>query len=107
MIALVGLINIYGVILASAVSAIVEVALVRFNLRNIFTFQFNIVKVLILPSILLLLIVSLEPTLGLLYPDAVHIFYLVGCLGLLWWAYKNEIALINPFNSKEAKTGNS
>ena len=107
MVALVGLMNIYGVILASAISAIVEVVLVRLNLRHVFEFHFNVIKVLVLPSILLLLIVSLEPTLGLLYPDAVHIFYLVGCVGLLWWAYKNEIALINPFNSKEAKTGNS
>jgi O-antigen/teichoic acid export membrane protein len=104
---LVGLMNIYGVILASVISAIVEVIMVRLNLRNVFDFQFNVVKIIIVPLILLILIVTLEPTLGLLYPDAVHIFYLISCVGLLWWAYKNEIALINPFNSQEGKTGNS
>jgi hypothetical protein len=57
--------------------------------------------------VLLLLIVTLEPTLGLLYPDLVHTFYLISCVGLLWWGYKNEITLINPFNSKQGKTGNS
>jgi O-antigen/teichoic acid export membrane protein len=104
---LVGVMNIYGVILASIISAVVEVIMVRLNLRNVFDFQFNVVKVIIIPLILLILIVILEPTLGLLYPDAVHVFYLISCVGLLWWAYKNEIALINPFNSQEGKTGNS
>jgi O-antigen/teichoic acid export membrane protein len=104
---LVGHMNIYGVILASAISAIVDVILVKFNLRNVFDFQFNVVKVIIVPLILLTLIVSLEPTLGLLYPDVVHAFYLISCIGLLLWAYKNEIALVNPFNSGEGKTGNS
>ena len=104
---LVGLMNIYGVILASVISAIVEVIMVRLNLRNVFDFQFNVVKVIIVPVILLILIVTLEPTLGLLYPDAVHFFYLISCIGMLLWAYKNEITLINPFNSQEGKTGNS
>jgi O-antigen/teichoic acid export membrane protein len=104
---LVGLMNIYGVILASVISAIVEVIMVRLNLRNVFDFQFNVVKIIIVPLILLILIVTLEPTLGLLYPDAVHFFYLISCVGMLLWAYKNEITLINPFNSGEGKTGNS
>jgi hypothetical protein len=60
--------NIYGVILASVISAIVEVIMVRLNLRNVFDFQFNVVKVIILPLALLVLIVALEPTLGLRYP---------------------------------------
>ena len=104
---LVGFMNIYGVILASVLSALVEVVMVRLNLRNVFDFQFNVVKVVVVPAILLLLILVLEPTLGLLYPDLIHVVYLISCIGLLWWAYKNEIALINPFNSKEGKTGNS
>jgi hypothetical protein len=107
MLLLVGLMNIYGVILASAISAIVELFLVRFNLQNIFEFQFNVFKVIVIPLILLVLIVTLEPTLGLLYPDIAHTIYLLSCVSLLWWAYKEEIALINPFNSKAAKTGNS
>ena len=80
---LVGLMNIYGVILASAICGIVEIVMVRFNLRNVFDFQFNVVKVIVIPLILLILIVTLEPTLGLLYPDAVHFFYLISCVGLL------------------------
>jgi O-antigen/teichoic acid export membrane protein len=103
---LVGLMNIYGVILASAICGIVEIVMVRLNLRNVFEFQFNVMKVIVIPLILLILIVTLEPTLGLLYPDAVHFFYLISCVGLLLWAYKNEITLINPFNSGEGKTGN-
>jgi len=107
MLVLVGIMNIYGVILASAISAIVELLLVRFNLQNVFEFQFNVFKIIVIPAILLTLIVILEPTLGLLYPDVAHLLYMLSCVGLLWWAYKDEIALINPFNSKEAKTGNS
>ncbi|HMG92600.1 MAG TPA: lipopolysaccharide biosynthesis protein [Chryseolinea sp.] len=104
---LVGLMNIYGVILASVISAVVEVIMVKLSLRHVFDFQFNVVKVIVIPSALLLLIVILEPTLGLLYPNLVHVFYLISCVGLLWWAYRNEITLINPFNSKQGKTGNS
>ena len=104
---LVGLMNIYGVILASVISAVIEVIMVRLNLRNVFDFQFNVVKVIVMPLALLLLIVILEPTLGLLYPDLIHGFYLISCVGLLWWGYKNEITLINPFSSNQGKTGNS
>lgn len=107
MFVLVSRLHIYGVILASAISAAVELFLVRYNLKNIFEFNFNVVKIIVVPLILLMLIVALEPTLGLRYPDIVHVFYLVCCGALLWWAYKNEIALINPFNSREGKTGNS
>jgi O-antigen/teichoic acid export membrane protein len=105
-IALTGTMNIYGVILASVISAIVELVLVRNNLRSVFDFQFNVVKIIIVPCVLFALIVILEPTLGLLYPHIVHLFYLVSVVGLLWWAYKNEIALINPFDSRQGKTGN-
>jgi O-antigen/teichoic acid export membrane protein len=104
---LVGSMNIYGVILASVISAFVELLLVRINLRNVFDFQFNVIKVIVVPLILLALILIIEPTLGSQYPDFVHAFYLVSCGALLWWAYKNEIALINPFNSKQGNTGNS
>lgn len=99
--------NIYGVILASVIAATVEVIMVRLNLKNVFDFQFNIVKMIVLPLALLLLIVTLEPTLGLRYPDLTHLIYLICCIGLLWWGYRNEITLINPFNSKQGKTGNS
>lgn len=106
-IALVGVMNIYGVILASAISGLVELFIVRRNLRNVFEFRFNSVKMIFVPLSLLLLIIVLEPTLGLLYPNVVHAFYLISCGGLLWWAYRNELELINPFGSKEGKTGNS
>jgi len=104
---LVGFMSINGVILASAISALVELIIVRINLKNVFEFRFNSVKMLFVPLTLLVLILVLEPTLGLLYPDIVHLIYLLSCGGLLWWAYKNEIALINPFNSKQGEAGNS
>ncbi|MBA4058534.1 MAG: hypothetical protein C0490_27705, partial [Marivirga sp.] len=91
--------TIYGVIIASLISALFENVLLKFGLRNMFLFKFNMFKMIIAPLILLVLILILEPTFGVQYPYPTHIFYIVSCGGLLWWAYRNEIQLINPFRA--------
>jgi O-antigen/teichoic acid export membrane protein len=88
--------NIFGVIAASLISIMIEIVLLRTNLRNKFQFKFNLFKMVVAPVILLGLIIFMEPTLGTKFPLAVHAFYLVSCAALLWWGYRNEVRLINP-----------
>jgi O-antigen/teichoic acid export membrane protein len=91
--------NIFGIIMASIFSAVVEIILLRVCVKGRFQFKFNLFKVVLAPMILLVLIVILEPWVGIQRPFAVHLFYVISCGGILWWAYRNEIKLINPFHS--------
>jgi O-antigen/teichoic acid export membrane protein len=90
-------IGIYGVIVASLVSSLVEIILLRWSLRSIFKFQFNISKIVVAPLVLFILIVVLEPLLGTTYSYSVHVFYLLTCGILLWWTYRNELSDISLF----------
>ena len=45
-------------------------------------------------------IMVLEPIVGQSYPYTIHLVYLASCVGLLWWAYRNEIQLINPLQPR-------
>jgi O-antigen/teichoic acid export membrane protein len=100
MLVLMSYLGIYGVIIASLISALLEIVLLYGNIKTKFVFQFNVFKIIGAPLILFFLIMLLEPTLGKGNPYGVHLFYLLSCAGLLWWAYRNEIRLINPFTSR-------
>jgi len=94
---MIGRASIYGIIAASLISSVIEIVLLRTNLTKMFRFDFNIFKMLVAPLILLAVIFVLEPLAGIHHPYTVHLFYAASCGGLLWWAYRNEIGLINPF----------
>ena len=89
--------KIYGVIAASLVSVGAEIVLLRLNLRGKFRFRFNLFKVVLAPVMLFLLVIALEPWLGTKYPLLLHSFYILFCLALLGWVYRNEIKLIDPW----------
>jgi O-antigen/teichoic acid export membrane protein len=91
--------GIYGVITSSLLSAVVEIILLRFNIKAKFQFRYNLFKVVIAPMVLFGLILFLEPLLGNEYAFPLHTFYTIGCGGLLWWTYRNEIKLINPMKA--------
>ena len=88
--------KIYGVIAASLVSSAFEIVLLRSSIKDMFQFRFNFFKIVGAPMILFLLIIVLEPIIGFSQPYLIHFIYLFSCGGLLWWAYRNEIRLINP-----------
>lgn len=92
--------GVFGVIAASLFSAALEIVLLRNSIGNMFRFRFNFFKVVGAPLALFLLILLIEPLWGKSYPYATHLVYLLSCAGLLWWAYRNEIQLINPFQSR-------
>lgn len=88
--------RVYGVIASSLVSAVVEIILLRLNLKGKFHFRFNLFKVVLAPLLLFLLIVILEPLFGSSHPFLLHSFYVLFCLALLAWVYRNEVKLIDP-----------
>jgi O-antigen/teichoic acid export membrane protein len=88
--------DIYGIVAASVTSAILEIILLKFTIRNKFAFQYNFYKIVGAPLLLFLLIIILEPLYGTDYPYILHGFYLLACLAILWWVYRNDIKLIDP-----------
>ncbi len=82
--------GIMAVIGASFISAVVEVVLLFITIKNKFIFRFNVLKIVIAPLSLALVIAILEGRTSL-PTDAVHAFYIIFSLLLLFWLYRNEI----------------
>lgn len=93
--------QIYGVIIASLLSAAFEIVLLRQGIKKTFDFRFNFFKIVGAPAILFFLIIVLEPLMGESYPYLIHAVYFLSCTALLWWAYRKEIQLLNPFQSNK------
>lgn len=89
--------EIYGVVAASVVSTMIEILLLYFNVREKYRFQFNVFKIVMAPLAIFALIIGLEPFLASEAPVLIHGLYLLTCLLLLWWVYRREVALIDPF----------
>lgn len=89
--------QLYGVIASSIIAAMIEILLLRFNLGQQFEFTYNRFKILIAPILLFLLIVGLEPFYGADYGFFLHSFYVVACVVMLWWTYRHELKLVDPF----------
>jgi len=92
--------GVFGVIIAALTSAALEIVLLRTSIRDMFKFRFNFFKIVAAPLILFIMIIVLEPIAGQSYPYTLHLVYLASCVGLLWWAYRNEIQLLNPLQSR-------
>ncbi|MEO5603889.1 MAG: oligosaccharide flippase family protein, partial [Cyclobacteriaceae bacterium] len=90
--------GVYGVIAASLASAVLEIILLNYNVRQKFNFQYNVFKIVLVPVVIFIMILVLEPLLGSTMPNVIHSFYVLTCVTLLWWVYRNEIKLIDPFN---------
>ena len=92
--------GVFGVIIAALTSAALEIVLLRTSIKGMFQFRFNFFKIVAAPLILFILIMVLEPILGQSYPYTIHLVYLASSVGLLWWAYRNEIQLLNPLQAR-------
>ena len=90
--------GLFGVIFASIIAAVVEIILLHSGIRSRFNFQYNHFKILVVPAVVFSCILALEPMFGDTVPNLIHLVYVVGCLLLLGWVYRQEIKLINPFN---------
>ncbi|MEO5977511.1 MAG: lipopolysaccharide biosynthesis protein [Chryseolinea sp.] len=88
--------GIYGVISASIASAISEVYLLKFFIRDRFRYKFSAIKIVIAPTLLAGLIVIIEPLSRHAYGWIYHAFYVIISLLLLLWIYRNEIVKVVP-----------
>jgi O-antigen/teichoic acid export membrane protein len=89
--------RIYGVIAASMVSAIAELFMLKYFMRNRFKYVFNTWKIVIAPVTVMLLMIVIEPFISAPSAWIAHSAYFIFCVILLWWIYRNEIKLIYPF----------
>jgi O-antigen/teichoic acid export membrane protein len=89
--------GVYGVVLSSLLSYWIEVVLLFFNGRGRFKFDFNFYKMIVAPVALAVFIVTTEFLLGETYPIVIHGSYIVVCVTLILWTFKNEILILDPF----------
>ena len=89
--------QVMGVIAASTLAYAIELVLLWYYLRHDYQMKFNSFKLILAPMFLLLVIVFMEPFLGATYPTSVHLGYAALCALLLWFSYRNELKLVNPF----------
>ena len=92
--------ELYGIIIASLVSAIVEVVLLYFTIRGRFQFRFNFFKIVLVPVVFFVMVLVLEPLFGNKMPFLIHSVYVFVCLFLLWWVYRRELKFIIPLNNQ-------
>jgi len=93
--------QVYGAVAASLVSAALEVFLLKRFMKGRFVYRFNAFKIIVAPTLLLLLIVVVEPFIRPALGWVAHAIYLIVCVGLLAWTYRNELKWVNPFESRK------
>lgn len=86
--------EVYGVIVATILTTIVEIMIMRYVLASRYQFKFNIMKLIIVPCGLLLMVLVLEPLLAHHYGWQVHLLYVVVTAMVLLWIYRNELRLL-------------
>jgi O-antigen/teichoic acid export membrane protein len=93
----VGRFNIYGVVFTSLLTFWLEMLLLYDNGKKRFKFTFNAYKLLLAPVVLMIIILVAEPIAGIHFPLYTHFLYVVICLVMLTWIFRNEITLVVPW----------
>lgn len=88
--------HLFGVIISSALAYGIEMILLWYYLKESYTMKFNAFKLMIGPLLLFFLIVLVEPFYGTNHATLVHLGYGAICALLLWFAYRNEIKVLEP-----------
>jgi O-antigen/teichoic acid export membrane protein len=91
--------SIYGAVLATFICQLVEIKLLHTWIHKHYVFQTNWKKMFWLPTMLILLVLVLEPIKGS-FQVWIHLIYLIFTCLILLWSYRNELALIIERKSK-------
>lgn len=91
--------DIYGAVIASLASAAAEVYLLKRFMAGRFEYRFNAFKIIVAPTLLMGMILLTEPLVPASLGWVAHAGYVVVCVGLLAWIYRNELKFVNPFGS--------
>lgn len=86
--------QVYGVIVASLLCILLELWLLRRFIEGKFRLRYNYFKIIIAPALLglFILLSELSPW---TQPHVKHFLYIIICLVLLLWLYRNEIRSLN------------
>jgi O-antigen/teichoic acid export membrane protein len=90
--------GIQSVIIASFLSLVVEITLLRTTIASRFFFKFNQVKMLLAPASFLFVIVLFESLSGSVPAIVRYALYTSFCFGILFFAYRNELTKIDLRN---------
>lgn len=85
--------GVWGAIISTIVSYMVEILILFWGIRNRFHYKFNAFKLIVAPLLLGVSILLLEPWLGVDYPWQLHAFYVILSGFVLLWAYRNELKI--------------
>lgn len=89
--------EVYGVIMASAFALVVEIILLYSGSRNRFAFNnLNVYKLIAVPVVFGLVVLLTEFSGITVSETIIHFAYVVVALALLLWVYRNEFRLIDP-----------
>jgi O-antigen/teichoic acid export membrane protein len=88
--------QLYGVIASAVLAFAVEIVLLWYFLREDYRVAFNGFKLMIAPFLMVMIILVTEPLLGTQLPILAHALYGAIAVGLLWFAYRNEIRTLDP-----------
>ncbi len=91
--------QLYGVIAASLLALVTEVALLWYYLRADYRVAFNGFKLMIGPFLVVFMVLAAEPVIGVQLPLVTHVVYGLVTVGLLWFAYRNELKTLDPFKN--------
>jgi O-antigen/teichoic acid export membrane protein len=83
--------GVYGAIASTWISYLTEIVILYWGVKDKFVFKINTAKMIIAPVLLAMLIMVMEPLLGVDYPYGVHGFYILVTGGILAWVFRNEI----------------
>jgi O-antigen/teichoic acid export membrane protein len=90
--------GVMGVILASALSLLLELVLVYTFSKNRFNFNFNRYKILVAPITLLVIVLLSEYMLPIVNDILRHLAYCVLCVVILWFTYRTDLKSIKLFD---------
>lgn len=91
MVLLIPSLGIQGVIVSTWIGYSVELLVLFFGVRKKFAIQFNAFKLIIAPLLMAGVIIIAEPLVGDQYQLHLHAGYIAFGIGLLAWAYRNEV----------------
>lgn len=83
--------GVMGVIIATWIAYVVEVVILFLGIKDKFLIKVNVFKTVAAPLLMAALIAVLEPMWGVAYSWLIHSVYIVFGVGLLAWAYRNEL----------------
>lgn len=98
MVLLVEKLGIMGVVISTAASIVVEIAMLYFLSKDRFDFRFNEYKILITPLVLLTIIVIAESTMQLESINLRHFIYGALCILMLSFVYRTELKTLKLSN---------